>query len=82
LRGTPFDPFGRARVRRIERALPREYVALLDRALESLDGASFESVVALAGLPDLVRGYEAIKLESIERYRKEVEASFASLGLD
>jgi indolepyruvate ferredoxin oxidoreductase len=82
LRGTPFDPFGRARVRRIERALPREYVALLDRALESLDGASFESVVALAGLPDLVRGYEAIKLESIERYRKEMEASCASLGLD
>jgi indolepyruvate ferredoxin oxidoreductase len=36
LRGTALDPFGRAAVRRVERALPGEYRALVDRALADL----------------------------------------------
>jgi indolepyruvate ferredoxin oxidoreductase len=82
LRGTPFDPFGRARVRRVERALPEEYVAALDRALERLGDESLDRVVELAALPDLVRGYEEIKLGNVERYRKELAAALSSLGLD
>ena len=36
LRGTPFDPFGYSRVRRVERSLPGEYVALVEQALACL----------------------------------------------
>ncbi|MEM7274286.1 MAG: indolepyruvate ferredoxin oxidoreductase family protein [Actinomycetota bacterium] len=69
LRGTPADPFRWAEVRRVERALPGQYLAALDRALDRLDATSLPALVELAGLPDLVRGYEDIKLANVVRYR-------------
>ena len=69
LRGTPLDPFGHARVRRVERALPGEYLALIDRALARLDAATLPLALELAALPELVRGYEQIKLAGVERLR-------------
>jgi len=71
LRGTALDPFGRASVRRVERALPAEYRALVERALAGLSRATYERAVTLARLPDLVRGYEDIKLRNVERFRAE-----------
>jgi indolepyruvate ferredoxin oxidoreductase len=69
LRGTPFDPFGHARVRRVERALPGEYLTLVDLALERLTPATLPLAVEVAQLPKLVRGYEQIKLAGVERFR-------------
>lgn len=69
LRGTPFDLFGYTRERRIERALIGEYRASIERALTDLSAAGYERAVQLALLPDLVRGYEQIKLDSVRRYR-------------
>ena len=40
LRGTALDPFGRTEVRRVERALPGEYMALVERALAELTPAT------------------------------------------
>jgi indolepyruvate ferredoxin oxidoreductase len=74
LRGTAVDPFGRAAVRRAERALPGEYRALVERALDGLTPATYERAVTAARLPDLIRGYEDIKLQNIERFRSEVRA--------
>jgi indolepyruvate ferredoxin oxidoreductase len=65
LRGTALDPFGRAEVRRVERALPDEYLALVETAV-SRDAAT---ALAVAELPDMVRGYEDIKLANVERFR-------------
>jgi indolepyruvate ferredoxin oxidoreductase len=70
LRGTPLDPFGHAGVRRTERALVGEYRALVARAVERLDADSVGLVAEIAELPDLVRGYEQIKLDNIERMRR------------
>ena len=69
LRGTPFDPFGHAEVRRVERALPGEYLALVDAALAQLSPQTLETVVEVARLPELVRGYEDLKLANVERFR-------------
>ena len=74
LRGTWLDPFGFAAVRRVERQLPGEYRALVDRALAGLSPDSYERAVKLASLPDLIRGYEEIKLRSVQRFRDEVRA--------
>ena len=74
LRGTALDPFGRAHVRRVERALAAEYQALLDKALVGLGPETYERAVRLASLPDLIRGYEEVKLRSVERFRQEARA--------
>jgi len=81
LRGTPLDPFGWAEVRRVERVLPAEFEAVLDRALDHLDDGNFETVLELAGLPDQIRGYEELKLERVARYREamaELDAALSS----
>src|SRR2546428_2811938 len=72
LRGTVFDPFGYAHVRRLERELPGEYVAAIDRALAALTADNLDDAVTLADLPDLVRGYEEIKVRRVENYRQRL----------
>jgi len=79
LRGTPFDPFGYAEVRRQERQLPREYVAVLDRILPHLTRENLAGAIALAELPDRVRGYEQIKLAQIAGYRDAIARAESEL---
>ena len=74
LRGTPLDLFGYAEVRRVERNLIREYRALIQKALATLDASSFERAVQLAELPDVIRGYEEIKLANVDRFWADVRA--------
>ena len=70
LRGTPLDPFGLARVRRVERALIGEYRAAVGEALARLTPETHATVVELRELPDVIRGYEDIKLKSVKRFRE------------
>jgi indolepyruvate ferredoxin oxidoreductase len=74
LRGTALDPFSRAAVRKVEQALPGEYRAMIERVLDGLSPDTYERAVQAARLPDLVRGYEDIKLRSVEKYRDQVRA--------
>jgi indolepyruvate ferredoxin oxidoreductase len=67
LRGTPFDVPGWSKLRRIERSLADEYVEAVTRLLR--DGVAPELVLQFAELPDLVRGYESIKLANVAIYR-------------
>jgi indolepyruvate ferredoxin oxidoreductase len=69
LRGTPLDPFGRTQVRRTERTLVSEYRAVAGQLLTGLSTANHALAVEIAGLPDLVRGYEEIKLRNVAAYR-------------
>ncbi|EOD65545.1 indolepyruvate ferredoxin oxidoreductase family protein [Amycolatopsis vancoresmycina] len=67
LRGTRFDPFGRAEVRQVERELVEDYRRVVLQALHAGDRGNAR---ALAELPDLVRGYEDVKLANVARYRE------------
>jgi indolepyruvate ferredoxin oxidoreductase len=69
LRGTPFDVFGYAKVRREERALIEWYREVIDQCLQKLTPANLSDAIELASLPDQIRGYEEIKRESIVRVR-------------
>jgi indolepyruvate ferredoxin oxidoreductase len=80
LRGTALDPFGWAKVRRVERQLIEEYRQALDAALDRLTAENHADVAQLAGLPDLVRGYEEVKLGNVERFRTELTRLQANLG--
>jgi len=77
LRGTPLDPFGRAPMRQLERALRDEYRAMVLRLAAELTADSYATAVAAAEAADLVRGYEEVKLAGVRRYR----ARLADLGL-
>jgi indolepyruvate ferredoxin oxidoreductase len=72
LRHTPFDPFGYAHVRQVERALIQEYRTLIEEELAGLTSESYGRAIQIAHLPDLIRGYEAIKLGNIARFREKV----------
>ncbi|HWH92634.1 MAG TPA: indolepyruvate ferredoxin oxidoreductase family protein [Baekduia sp.] len=80
VRGTTLDIFGLPRVRRVERALPDEYRALVERALERLTPVTHATVAEIADLPDIVRGYEDIKLANVERFRARAEQLEAQLA--
>ncbi len=79
LRGTALDPFGKAEVRKVERALIDEYVELLRLAASKFTPETRATCIELAELPDVVRGYEDIKLRNVERYRESAAALSASL---
>jgi indolepyruvate ferredoxin oxidoreductase len=80
LRGTAFDPFGRAEVRRVERALVGEYRQQIETALVRLTPITHDTAVALAGLPDEIRGYEQVKLDSVARFREKAKQLTAQLN--
>ena len=67
LRGTPFDPFGRDQVRHAERELIGWYRGLMGDALVSLTPETYERSIELAQVPDLIRGYEQLKMGNIQR---------------
>ena len=56
LRGTPLDVFGYAEIRRVERALVGEYRGLIETALARLGPETHDRAVAIAELPDEIRG--------------------------
>ena len=73
LRGTPLDPFGYAHVRREERALIGWYRGLVEQALERLSPDTYRTAVDVAELPDLIRGYEQIKLRNVAKARERAD---------
>jgi indolepyruvate ferredoxin oxidoreductase len=78
LRGTVFDPFGHAHLRRLERALVAHYVAMVADLSASLSVESFDGAVAAASAADVVRGYEDVKLRNVTTYVTRLNA----LGVD
>jgi indolepyruvate ferredoxin oxidoreductase len=80
LRGTPLDPFGHTEVRRTERALIAEYRQMIEAACARLTPENHALAVRLAELPDMVRGYERVKLENVQRYRAAAQALLAQIN--
>jgi len=86
LRGTAFDVFGHTAERRLERALIVEYeqliAQLLDRLGTARDAGAYDTAVALASIPEQIRGYGHIRAASIEQTRKQRETLLAALQRD
>lgn len=81
LRGTPLDVFGYAEVRRVERQLISEYEDAVRRAVGRLDIA-YDDVLRLCELPDLVRGYEDVKLRNVATYRVQLDTCLTAIEQD
>jgi indolepyruvate ferredoxin oxidoreductase len=78
LRGTALDIFGYTAERKMERALPGEYSAMIFRHLDGrLD---LPRLLALAKMPEVVRGFGHIKEANVARYRAECARIEGEIG--
>ena len=78
LRGTTFDFFGYTAERKSERALIAAYKGLVERVLETITPANYDSAVDLLNLVDMVRGYGVVKEEAMAEYEKQVAKAEAA----
>jgi indolepyruvate ferredoxin oxidoreductase len=75
MRGTAFDPFGYSLERKTERALVRDYEALLDELIARLNADNHHVAVGLAVIPEKIRGFGHVKM----RHLKAAKADEAAL---
>jgi indolepyruvate ferredoxin oxidoreductase len=66
LRGTAFDLFGWQAERKRERMLIAEYETMIRDLLPRLGRLNYDTAVALAALPDMIRGFGHVKEQAIE----------------
>ena len=81
VRGTSLDLFGLAHVRRVERALIEQYRSMMEDAFARLDAQNAELVTELAETPDLIRGYEQVKLGNVRVYLARVKGLASILAV-
>jgi len=74
LRGTPLDPFGYTAERRTERRLIAEYCDLLAEIAEHLTLDNHDLAVALAALPEKIRGFGHVKQRHLTAAKAEEAA--------
>ena len=79
LRGSALDPFGRSEERRQERQLIVEYRELVEGLVRDLNELDFEATLALARLPEQIRGFGHVKQASAARVQPRREQLLATL---
>ena len=77
LRGSALDIFGYTEERKMERALPVEYKQLIDKLLPQLNKDNLAQLVAIASIPEDIRGYGHVK-ERHFHAAKEKEATLVA----
>ncbi|MDD5250284.1 MAG: indolepyruvate ferredoxin oxidoreductase family protein [Rhodocyclaceae bacterium] len=81
LRGTRWDVFARLPERRAERQLLADYEADIAGALAALSPATLADAVALAALPETIRGFGHVKARSIAKAAPQRAILRRRLGL-
>src|SRR5690606_32362074 len=71
LRGTPLDPFGYGHDRQVERQLITDYEKTVDELLARLRPTNYRTAVAIAALPEVIRGYGPVKERTIAKARQQ-----------
>src|SRR5690348_3001192 len=74
LRGTALDPFGHSHERRTERQLIADYEALIETVLAGLSPANHATAVALASIPEKIRGFGPVKQRHLAAAKAEESA--------
>ena len=73
LRGTTWDLFGRTGERRMERRLIEDYRETVGDILDRLTPANHETAVALASVPEGIKGFGHVKARSVEAAERRAE---------
>ena len=88
LRGTALDPFGHTAERRRERALLKEYEAVLDQLQSGITAGTGGSrnaerdalALRLASYPEEIRGYGHVRQQAVDRLRPQIAQWRAQWG--
>jgi indolepyruvate ferredoxin oxidoreductase len=80
VRGTWLDPFGYSADRKLERMLIADYEHWLDEITRRLRSETYDTAVALAELPEKIRGYGPVKHASIEEARRREKELLEALS--
>lgn len=79
IRGTFLDVFGYTKERRTERRLIVEYIDIVSELSEQITPENYNHIVEIAELADMIRGYDTVKMSSIDRYRNELTRKLSEL---
>lgn len=79
LRGTKLDIFGYTAERRLERQMIADYEATLSEIERRLGAETHRTAIALASLPEDIKGYGHVKLANYEKAMKKHAALIAML---
>ncbi|HLL27803.1 MAG TPA: indolepyruvate ferredoxin oxidoreductase family protein [Xanthobacteraceae bacterium] len=71
LRGTLLDPFGYSEERKLERKLIADYVANLEELIATLTPSNRALAVAIASIPEKIRGFGPVKQRSVTAAKAE-----------
>ena len=85
LRGTAFDVFGMTEERRMERQLIEDYRTSISAALSRLTADNLALITEMASLPEQIRGFGHVKLESVRKAKarwREIEQTLSAGGAD
>lgn len=77
LRGTPLDFVGWTKHRRLERGLIREYETTTRELLAKLTPEKHDLAVAIAAIPEEIRGYDTVREEHLHVARQKQETLVA-----
>lgn len=80
VRGSLFDPFGHNPARKAERDAIGWYIDLVDHVRENARAGTQADDAELLALPESIRGYEDIKLRSLDAARKRASAILQRYG--
>src|SRR5262245_4869408 len=71
LRGKAWDPFGLTEERRAERALIADYETIVDELASRLSAGNHAHAVAIAAVPEKLRGFGHVKVSAVAAARAE-----------
>ena len=80
LRGSAFDPFSTAH-RKLERQILVDYERGLDELLDGLSEENYDTAVAIASLPEGIRGYESVRETTLEQARHKERELYQAFRL-
>ncbi|MGC8471241.1 MAG: indolepyruvate ferredoxin oxidoreductase family protein [Acidimicrobiales bacterium] len=82
LRGSPLDPFAHADVRKTERRLVKEFETDIRRVAAVMTPENHALASEFAALPEIVRGYEEVKMRNVVAYGSSRRELLSALGLE
>jgi len=82
LRGSPYDVFGYALERRMERGLIADYAATMTELAAKLEPGNAGAVEKVASLPERIRGYGHVKIASLRLAKKQEAELLRQLGVE